>query len=55
MEQWLQSQSGAGKLAVLMTSADREALPRIPTRYLELGGAVQPAPPKDATAGASPL
>lgn len=48
VEQWLKSRVGAGKLAVMMTSVDREAVPRIPTRYLELGGPGKPAPPNDA-------
>ena len=52
--QWLKTEVAAGKLAVLMTSVEREAVPRIPTRCLELSGPGEPAPPSDATAGVAP-
>jgi NitT/TauT family transport system ATP-binding protein len=45
VEQWLKSGVAAGKLAVMMTGVDQEAVPRIPTRCLELGGPGESGPP----------
>lgn len=49
--QWLQSGVEAGRLAVLMTGAERDAVPHLPTRCLELDGPGHPGPRDDSTAG----
>lgn len=51
VEQWLQSGVGAGRLAVLMTGAERDAVPHLPTRCLELDGPDRSGPRDDTTTG----
>lgn len=53
VEQWLRSGVRSGKLAVLMTGAERDAVPHLPTRFLEVGGS--PFGPRgETTAGVAP-
>lgn len=54
VEQWLHSGVGAGKLAVLMTGAERDAVPHLPTRCLELDGPGRSGRRDDATVGVAP-
>lgn len=54
VEQWLKSEVAAGRLAVLMTGVEALAVPRLPTRFLELGGPGEPVPRRDAIPAMAP-
>jgi NitT/TauT family transport system ATP-binding protein len=53
VEHWLKGEVGKGRLAVMMTGVERQAVPHIPTRILELSGSGTP-PPKDLAVGVAP-
>jgi ABC-type nitrate/sulfonate/bicarbonate transport system ATPase subunit len=54
VEQWLQSGVGAGRLAVLMTGAERDAVPNLPTRCLEIGRPGRFGPRDETSAAVAP-
>ena len=54
LERWLAREVGRRRMAVMMTGVERQAIPQMPTRILELEGPREPSAPNNAAAGATP-